>query len=137
MASRRPPYTIIEYLQKAFVLRMRISTPSGMAIPRSARHVRAFLGCCQQIANYVKHYSIMVSPLYNLTRKNVVFSNPWLEGTDYDVSFHRTKSAMLDEALWLWNIDLKKTVPGNRCFRSRMGGLCLSVRRHLRPKESF
>ena len=50
----------------------------------------------------------MVAPLHNLTRKRAVFPNPWLEGTDYDVSFHRPKSAMLDEALCLWNKDPKK-----------------------------
>ena len=61
----------------------------NMAIPRDVSHVRAYLGCCQQLAKYVKHYSIIAAPLHNLARKNIVFPNPWLEGTDYDVSFHR------------------------------------------------
>ena len=75
----------------------------NMTIPRDVSHVRAYLGCCQKLANYAKHYSVIAAPLHNLTRKNIVFPNPWLEGTEHDVSFHRLKSAMLDEALYLWN----------------------------------
>ena len=44
----------------------------NMTIPRDVGHVRAYLGCCQKLANYVKHYSIIAAPLHNLTRKNVV-----------------------------------------------------------------
>ena len=39
----------------------------SMTITRDASHVRAFLGCYQQLENYAKHYSIMAVLLHNLT----------------------------------------------------------------------
>jgi len=72
-----------------------------MGIPRDVHQVKAFLGCCQQIATYVKEYAIIASPLHNLTKKATIFPKPWLEGTDYDLAFHRLKAILLDTNLYL------------------------------------
>ena len=81
-----------------------------MGIPTSVTEVKAFLGCCGQMANYCQWYAIMAEPLHSLTRKinrttgkPSVFPRPWLPGTDYDLAFHRLKSRMLDGPLFLWN----------------------------------
>ena len=72
-----------------------------MGIPRDVHQVKAFLGCCQQMATYVKEYAIIASPLHNLTKKATIFPKPWLEGSDYDISFHRLKAILLDTNLYL------------------------------------
>ena len=46
----------------------------NMGIPRDVHQVKAFLGCCQQMATYVKEYAIIASPLHNLTKKSITFS---------------------------------------------------------------
>ncbi len=48
--------------------------------------VRAFLGCCQQISQYIKGYSTMAAPLHGLTKKARAFPKPWIKGEDYDLS---------------------------------------------------
>ena len=73
----------------------------NMSIPRDVHQVKAFLGCCQQMATYVKEYAIIASPLHNLTKKATIFPKPWLEGSDYDTSFHRLKAILLDTNLYL------------------------------------
>jgi hypothetical protein len=35
--------------------------------------VRAFLGCCQQMAQYIKGYDITAAPLHGLTKKTRAF----------------------------------------------------------------
>ena len=74
-----------------------------MAIPTSVTEVKAFLGCCGQMANYCQWYAIAADPLHRLTRKSAVFPKPWLPGTDYDIAFHRVKAMMLNSPLFLWN----------------------------------
>ena len=73
------------------------------AIPESVTNVKAFLGCTQQMSQYCQYYGLVAAPLHALTRDKVVFPKPWLAGTDYDVSFNRLKSMMLNENLFLWN----------------------------------
>ncbi len=36
--------------------------------------VKAFLGCCQQMSQYIKGYDITASPLHGLTKKAKPFS---------------------------------------------------------------
>ncbi len=43
-----------------------------------------------------------------VTRITEPFPKQWLPGTDYDIAFHRIKSMMLDESLFLWNKDSSK-----------------------------
>ncbi len=49
--------------------------------------VKAFLGCCQQMSQYIKGYGITASPLRGLTKKARPFPKPWIKGEDYDLSF--------------------------------------------------
>jgi hypothetical protein len=73
----------------------------NMSTPRDVHQVKAFLGCCQQMASYVKEYAIIASPLHNLTKKATVFPKPWLDGSAYDLAFHRLKAILLDTSLYL------------------------------------
>jgi hypothetical protein len=73
----------------------------NMGIPRDVHQVKAFFGCCQQMVTYVKEYAIIASPLHNLTKKATIFPKPWLEGSDYDLAFHRLKAILLDTNLYL------------------------------------
>jgi hypothetical protein len=41
--------------------------------------VRAFLGCCQQMSQYIKEYGIMAAPLHGLTKKARAFPKPWIK----------------------------------------------------------
>ena len=74
-----------------------------MGIPTSVTEVKAFLGCCGQMANYCQYYALVAEPLHRLTRKNTIFPKPWLPDTDYDIAFHKLKGMMLDSPLFLWN----------------------------------
>jgi hypothetical protein len=47
--------------------------------------VRAFLGCCQQMSQYIKEYGIMAASLHGLTKKARAFPKPWVKGEDYDL----------------------------------------------------
>ena len=79
-----------------------------MEQPRDVSQLRAFLGCCQQLSNYVKDYATIAQPLHQLTKKNSIFPKPWVPGTVYDIGFHRMKSAMLGSPKYLWNKDPNK-----------------------------
>ncbi len=73
----------------------------NMTVLRDIHQVKAFLGCCQQMAGYVKEYAILASPLHKLTKKNPTFPRPWAQGSDYDLSFMRLKAILLDTNLYL------------------------------------
>ena len=73
----------------------------NMTALRDVHQVKAFLGCCQQMAGYVKDYAILASPLHKLTKKNTIFPKPWLQGSEYDLSFLRLKAILLDTNLYL------------------------------------
>jgi hypothetical protein len=66
----------------------------NMTVLRDIHQVKAFLGCCQQMAGYVKEYAILASPLHKLTKKNTTFPRPWAQGSDYDLSFMRLKAIL-------------------------------------------
>ncbi len=83
----------------------------NMKIPTDVHQVKAYLGCCQQLSQYVEKYSIIAQPLHKLTSKGTVFPKPWEPGSDYDVAFHKLKEAMLDRANYSWNKD-----PAKRLF---------------------
>jgi hypothetical protein len=73
----------------------------NMNVLKDIHQVKAFLGCCQQMAGYVKEYAILASPLHKLTKKLTQFPKPWMEGSEYDKAFHRLKAILLDTALYL------------------------------------
>ena len=73
----------------------------NMTALRDVHQVKAFLGCCQQMAGYVKDYAILASPLHKLTKKNTTFPKPWTQGSEYDLSFLRLKAILLDTNLYL------------------------------------
>ncbi len=72
-----------------------------MNVLKDVHQVKAFLGCCQQMAGYVKEYAILASPLHKLTKKLTQFPKPWVEGSEYDKAFHRLKTILLDTSLYL------------------------------------
>ena len=88
-----------------------------MSTPRSVTELKAFLGCTQQMSQYCRYYGTVASPLHRLTRITEPFPKQWLPGTDYDIAFHRIKSMMLDESLFLWNKDSSKRlfIEGDAC----------------------
>jgi hypothetical protein len=53
--------------------------------------VRAFLGCCQQMLQYIK--------------KAAIFPKPWKEGEDYLKAFREIKAAILDSENFLHHKD--------------------------------
>jgi hypothetical protein len=63
--------------------------------------VRAFLGCCQQMSQYIKDYGITAAPLHGLTKKARAFPKPWIKGEDYDLSFESLRSSILDSRNFL------------------------------------
>ncbi len=70
--------------------------------------VRAFLGCCQQMSQYIKNYGIIAAPLYALTKKAVVFPKPWKENEVYSKAFRELKAAILDSENFLHHKDPTK-----------------------------
>ena len=68
---------------------------------KDVHQVKAFLGCCQQMAQYVQEYGIIASPLHMLTKAAVKFPTPWVKGSAYDIAFHRLRTAMLDGTRFL------------------------------------
>ncbi len=56
-----------------------------MKEPKDTHQVRAFLGCCQQLNNYIKDYGIIAK--------------------DYDLAFMRLKVLILDGKLYLHHKD--------------------------------
>jgi hypothetical protein len=63
--------------------------------------VKAFLGFCQQMADYVKEYAILSAPLHKLMKKVTTFPKPWVHGSDYDQSFRNLKHILLETSLYL------------------------------------
>jgi hypothetical protein len=51
----------------------------NMGALKDIHQVKAFLGCCQQMAGYVKEYAILAAPLHKLTKKATRFPKPWVE----------------------------------------------------------
>ena len=43
----------------------------NMQEPKDVHQLRAFLGCCQQLNQYIKDYGIIAKPLHNITKKGV------------------------------------------------------------------
>jgi hypothetical protein len=81
----------------------------NMSSPRSVTELMAFLGCTQQTSQYCRYYGIVASPLHRLTRVTEQFPKQWLLGTDYDIAFHRIKSMMLYESLFLYQATLHRS----------------------------
>jgi hypothetical protein len=92
----------------------------NMGIPTDVHQAKAFLGCCQQMPQYVEKYSIIAAPMHELTRKGVIFPKPWIKDAPYDISFHKLKTAMLDGSNHPWNKDPAKAATSrsrrHRCW---------------------
>jgi hypothetical protein len=69
------------------------------AKPSSAVQQSAYLEALDKYIDYVKEYAVMASPLHNLTKKATTFPKPCLEGSVYDIAFHRLKAILLDTSL--------------------------------------
>ena len=82
----------------------------NMSIPQDKTQLRGFIGCCQQLSDYVKHYAHIAAPLHLLTGANAHYPKPWVTGTDYDIAFKAMKTAMLNGTLYLWSKDPTKRV---------------------------
>jgi hypothetical protein len=48
---------------------------------RDMHQVRAFLGCCQQLNQYIRDYGIIAKPLHNITKKGAKGPPPWIKGS--------------------------------------------------------
>jgi hypothetical protein len=72
-----------------------------MTEPRDMHQVRAFLGCCQQLNQYIRDYGIIAKPLHNITKKGAKGPPPWIKGSDYDLAFIRLKAIISDSKLYL------------------------------------
>ena len=78
-----------------------------MSIPTDVHQIKAYLGCCQQMAQYVEKYSIIAQPLHALTKASTIFPKPWVEGADYDIAFHKLKTVMLDGSNYSWKTRIR------------------------------
>ena len=73
-----------------------------MQEPKDIAHqLRAFLGCCQQLNQYIKDYGIIAKPLHNITKKGVKGPPPWVKGSEYDITFHKLKAIIANSKLYL------------------------------------
>ena len=77
----------------------------NMQEPRDVHQLRAFLGCCQQLNQYIKDYGIIAKPLHNITKKGVKGPPPWIKGSDYDNAFHKLKAIIKNTKLYLHHKD--------------------------------
>jgi hypothetical protein len=68
---------------------------------KDVHQVKAFLGCCQQMAQHAQNYGIIASPFHMLTKVKTTFPSPWIKGSAHDIAFHRLKTAMLDGTRFL------------------------------------
>ena len=76
-----------------------------MQEPKDVHQLRAFLGCCQQLNQYIKDYGIIAKPLHNITKKGVKGPPPWIKGSDYDNAFHQLKAIIANTKLYLHHKD--------------------------------
>ncbi len=74
---------------------------SNMTSLTDVSQVKAFLGCCQQMSQYIKGYGIAAAPLHGLKKKARAFPKPWVKGEDYDLSFESLRSSILDSKNFL------------------------------------
>jgi hypothetical protein len=58
-----------------------------MAEPKDTHQLRAFLGCCQQLNQYIKDYGTIAKPLHSITKKGAKDLPPWIKGSNYDLAF--------------------------------------------------
>ena len=80
---------------------VNISAFANMAEPKDMHQVRAFLGCCQQLNQYIRDYGNMAKPLHNITKKGAKGPPPWIESTDYyDFAFKQLKAIISDTKLY-------------------------------------
>ena len=68
-----------------------------MAEPKDMHQLRAFLGCCQQLNQYIKDYGIIAKPLHNITKKGAKGPPPWIKGSDYDLAFIKLKAIIVTQ----------------------------------------
>jgi hypothetical protein len=79
-----------------------------MREPNDMHQLRAFLGWCQQLNQYIKDYGIIAKPLHSITKKGAKGPPPWVKGTDYDLVFLKLKAIINDTKLDLHHKDALK-----------------------------
>jgi hypothetical protein len=72
-----------------------------MTEPRDMHQVRAFLGCCQKLNQYVRDYGIIAKPLHSITKKGAKGPPPRIKGSYYDLAFLILKAIISDSKLYL------------------------------------
>jgi hypothetical protein len=88
--------------------------------------VRAFLGCCQQMSQYIKGYGITAAPLHGLTKTARTFPKPWIKGEDYDLSFESLRFSILDSRNFLHQQEQQREIiHRGGCKRLWMGIMCV------------
>ena len=61
-------------------------------VPKSPREVMQFIGLCSYFRKYIKNFSIIAKPLYDLTKKNIFFKF----GKEELDTFESLKSKLLE-----------------------------------------
>ncbi len=91
----------------------------NMREPNDMHQLRAFLGCCQQLNQYIKDYGIIAKPLHNIIKKGAKGPPPWVKGTGYDLAFLKLKAIINDTKLYLHHKDaLKRLFLEVRCLET-------------------
>jgi hypothetical protein len=86
---------------------MRTYVPFAIwEFPRMLRKSEHFLAVLNKW--HCKELQIISAPLHVPTKITTQFPKPWLEGTGYDLAFHRVKALLLDERLYLHHKDPSK-----------------------------
>jgi hypothetical protein len=87
---------MVGYQTVLLLLPSNLCSARNMTSLTDVSQVRAFLGCCQQMSQYIKVYGITAAPLHGLTKKVRAFPKPWIKGEDYDLSFESLRSSILE-----------------------------------------
>ncbi|XP_076659907.1 uncharacterized protein LOC143363195 [Halictus rubicundus] len=81
-------------------------------IPRNLRDIQSFLGMCSYFRKFVKNFSIIAKPLYDLTRKNVDFKfNETEEKAFYELKGRLIEAPILNCQALSLTLKKKETNP--------------------------
>jgi hypothetical protein len=82
---------------------------ANMREPNDMHQLRAFLGCCQQLNQYIKDYGIIAKPLHNIIKKGA--KGPPLDQRHRlrsDLAYLKLKALITDTKLYLHHKDALK-----------------------------